>query len=479
VTPAVRGLALAVVAALAGCFDWDRLETPRDDDLPIALTDGGNAKDGPIADLSMVVPGVDMANRCVLPKPTSGLFMVTPGGPMTIQEAVNQAIGVGAGSMVFIAEGNYPETLDISGPIQVYGSFTSDFTCRDLNSHTTVITGAQDDIPTVTFGKGAALDGLQIFGVGKSTPVAVMANPGAVSIGHSILRSQIDLTSEVTVARGLVVSGVKGLTIDGCDIESGLTNHLGDFSASTAVYLCSSTATINASAIGANQNASIGSTGLLIDQTCGGLNGNDIFLQDSLIYAHSTGFALGLHSTATVGMTNIHLAGSALTGASTSKPYAIYTDGSQPQNLFLSEATVSASGSMAATAIHMETGAVMIQTTDSIISGGFALVDADGMPMLNGTGHNLYYATMTDNSDGGMGQPVLLLANGVPYDLAWVITKDPAAAYGNPLFQPDGYHLMIGSPAIDKGMPPCAVAIDIDGEMRPKGTKCDIGADEF
>jgi hypothetical protein len=49
---------------------------------------------------------------------------------------------------------------------------------------------------------------------------------------------------------------------------------------------------------------------------------------------------------------------------------------------------------------------------------------------------------------------------------------------GDPAFAPDGYHLTLGSAAINAGVG-AGVKTDIDGEDRPRGTGYDIGADEF
>jgi hypothetical protein len=49
---------------------------------------------------------------------------------------------------------------------------------------------------------------------------------------------------------------------------------------------------------------------------------------------------------------------------------------------------------------------------------------------------------------------------------------------GNPAFAADGYHLTRDSAAIDRGVT-STVAIDIDGDARPKGRGYDLGADEF
>ena len=51
---------------------------------------------------------------------------------------------------------------------------------------------------------------------------------------------------------------------------------------------------------------------------------------------------------------------------------------------------------------------------------------------------------------------------------------------GDPAFAPDGYHLTVGSAAVDKGVD-AGVATDIDGDSRPApaGTHPDLGADEI
>jgi PKD repeat protein len=48
---------------------------------------------------------------------------------------------------------------------------------------------------------------------------------------------------------------------------------------------------------------------------------------------------------------------------------------------------------------------------------------------------------------------------------------------GDPAFAPDGYHLLPGSRAIDRGVE-SGVVVDIDGEPRPRGATYDLGADE-
>jgi hypothetical protein len=56
-----------------------------------------------------------------------------------------------------------------------------------------------------------------------------------------------------------------------------------------------------------------------------------------------------------------------------------------------------------------------------------------------------------------------------------VTVADPVV--GDPNFADDGYHLRIGSAALDRGID-AGVAIDIDGDGRPQGSAPDLGADE-
>lgn len=59
---------------------------------------------------------------------------------------------------------------------------------------------------------------------------------------------------------------------------------------------------------------------------------------------------------------------------------------------------------------------------------------------------------------------------GVLNDLGGNVSGDP---------QMVGYRLTSGSPLIDAGTCVGAPTTDIDGDSRPSGVTCDIGADEF
>ena len=105
-------------------------------------------------------------------------------------------------------------------------------------------------------------------------------------------------------------------------------------------------------------------------------------------------------------------------------------------------------------------------------------------------GQPTIYMTNTILADQTLG----IFANGVSTltvnGILWhntpiTITTSPTAVLsvnhqhrGDPLFASDGYHLMAGSAAIDKGLE-SGISVDIDGEPRPAGAGYDLGADEL
>ncbi len=73
-----------------------------------------------------------------------------------------------------------------------------------------------------------------------------------------------------------------------------------------------------------------------------------------------------------------------------------------------------------------------------------------------------------------------ILWHGTPITVSQATTATVAVQnqhQGAPRFAADGYHLMAGSAAIDKGVD-AGVDTDIDGDSRPQGSAPDLGADE-
>ena len=99
-----------------------------------------------------------------------------------------------------------------------------------------------------------------------------------------------------------------------------------------------------------------------------------------------------------------------------------------------------------------------VYMTNTIISGQAVgvVVDTGSKAVLDAT---LWHGNTTDRSGPG-------------------VIQHARDVSGDPRFASDGYHLMQGSAAIDKGVN-AGVLLDVDGEMRPAGVGFDLGADEF
>lgn len=117
-----------------------------------------------------------------------------------------------------------------------------------------------------------------------------------------------------------------------------------------------------------------------------------------------------------------------------------------------------------------ESGAVKsaLSLTNGILWGNFdpagALVALD-----NGSSASITYSDV----EGGPGSVVNLSPG--QGTIGYGNNIDPPA---DPLLSGD-FHLLPGSPCIDAGDPATVLPEDIDGEPRPKGTRGDIGVDEF
>jgi basic membrane protein A len=115
-------------------------------------------------------------------------------------------------------------------------------------------------------------------------------------------------------------------------------------------------------------------------------------------------------------------------------------------------------------------GVYVVQTTDMpVASSSLAMTNA----ML--ISHTVGITVAPGNTATLNG--VLLYGNTTNLGGAGVITVSNAIT-GDPIFAADGYHLLAGSAAIDRGVN-TEVATDIDGRHRPQGAAPDLGADEF
>jgi hypothetical protein len=116
-------------------------------------------------------------------------------------------------------------------------------------------------------------------------------------------------------------------------------------------------------------------------------------------------------------------------------------------------------------------------------------IDADGGPA-DATMVDLQNTILTGNRDSGGFGDLLMQAETlltVSADHAAIGTRSATGGTfndlgGNVSVEPRldrTYHLTAASPLIDAGSCTFAPATDLDGDPRPSGASCDIGADEF
>lgn len=144
--------------------------------------------------------------------------------------------------------------------------------------------------------------------------------------------------------------------------------------------------------------------------------------------------------------------------------------------------------------------AVIRSASDRYTLGAFAYA---GAPLTVTLLHNTFVGGGSASGVGiGSGYVTLFLTNTIVVSHTWGITNTfPAsstvyadhtlfwansdnglvgsnAVFGDPCLLSDGYHVGAGSAAVDAGVD-AGIVTDIDGDPRPIGAACDIGADEF
>jgi hypothetical protein len=111
-------------------------------------------------------------------------------------------------------------------------------------------------------------------------------------------------------------------------------------------------------------------------------------------------------------------------------------------------------GSGTSSGVYIETDSVTLFMTDTIVvSHTWGITNTFPASSAVSADHTLFWANTDDGIRGAS-----------PVD-------------GNPVFAADGYHVLLGSAAIDTGVN-AGVTTDMDGETRPNGPGYDIGADE-
>ena len=312
--------------------------------------------------------------------------------------------------------------------------------------------------------------------------------------------------------RVVYVTGATSPTIEGLHITGGDATGLGglpwDWDAGSGVYVISATATINHNWVYDN-NASgeyvIGG-GVFLQNNTSAMSDNTIFnntarygggiltLASSSTLDHNTimsntargggGVALwGLFEGAKMTITANIVKGN--TASDIGGGMSVGAPGSTLINNIITDNAAGVSGS----GLYIDGSAQFLHTTVARNSGGdgsaiyvFSDVSGGGV-LVNAAFTNTILAQSSVGISVTGGNTVTV--NGIlwyttPVTLSQALTATVEIqnqSTGDPLFAADGYHLRIGSPAIDTGVP-VALDRDVDGDPRPYSLGFDIGADE-
>jgi hypothetical protein len=482
---------LAITMLVAGCFDFDLLKRPlgdlstsrdlssENDDLAgedLAGSDFAKSDANPCGPPPAVAANVFY----VAPNATGdGKSAASPAG--SIQAAVQLAQQAAGPAAILIASGTYTEVVSITGGfITLYGGLDAAFKCRDATQPPVTRLVAPAAMSGLTATNGTfTLDRMTVVGGGGIGPTLGAAltldgTSGTVNgtIRDSELRSHEPLTTQVTNAYA-VNSRAATLTIDHSHLIAGATN--GSVSPSVwGLYLCSSTASVTDSLIETDDPASMhGQIAIhLAETTCGpGAITPGLEVVRSTLSAHGSG---GANMALFLGLTGVtpSFQSSALVAPGGS---AVVGKNSANAALALSfiGSTVNAPGA-GTRAINIGSMSPLDLTIKDTILTALIPISLGTA----GSGLTVHFGGV--NLLHGSTSTVLAAANG-SYDIAAYRTSyDATAVDMDPMLATDYIHLLPGSPAVDLTQSAvCSTPRDIDGEMRPKGSFCDVGADEL
>ena len=324
---------------------------------------------------------------------------------------------------------------------------------------------------------------------------------------------------------GNISPTIEGLSITGGD-ATGLTGYayFGTYDVGGGVYVTTATATLNhnqifsntapyggggvylgnstgqlASNTISNNNVNSGGAGVFLYKGSAALTGNRIISNTS----HNLGGGLYLFSTnatlrgntitgntatmfgggVDVASCNPTLSGNTVSGNTATKGgglYLWYSRSILTNNIIAdNRANIAGSGLWIGGSQPYLLHATIARNTGGDGSGVFATDDGSGtnstVTMTNTVWVSQTVGITVTAGSVAVAQGVLWFGNGTNTSGAGTITVSNAFT-GNPAFAPDGYHLMVGSAAIDKGVN-AGVTTDIDGQ--PRFGVPDLGADEY
>lgn len=389
------------------------------------------------------------------------------GGPTPCYANVQAAVDAASpGDLIKVAEGVYTDiharagvtqVVYITKTVTIQGGYTStDWLTPDPTTHpTTLDAQGQGRVLYITGAITATLDGLRLTG---------------------------GFASGATDGGGIYAANAAP-TLTGCQVFSNTASGGGG-----GLYLYYSSATLISNTIISNTSSDVGGGGLYLSHSPATLISNTI--SANTVGEGGCGSGLYLfHSPATLTANTISANGLA--------DGAIYVDASAAS--LVRNIVTSNNGE----GIYLGSSSATLDNntiTDNTV--GLVVFDADphlrhntiarntgyNVRMISNTPHTAILTnTIIANSTTGIYAEtafstillygVLWYGNTANIGGAGAITVTHAYT-GNPAFDPDGYHILTGSAAIDRGID-AGVTTDIDGDLRPQEAGYDLGADEY
>lgn len=432
------------------------------------------------------------ANRFVAPKGTdTANDCLTSASPCrTIQRAVSDAA---SGDTIEIAKGHY------AGPVTIFpstgitlalsGGWSTDFGTRDVEHNKTAVKAGPQVGPTfgVLAGAGGVadvtFDGLTFIGGSAGAIAAVASDDGSVTLGVSDCsfhgnKSTVGYNGGALSVLALDASSIDLTVADSTfqsnkSVRSRFGGIGGPGGAITATAFQTSAVTVAVSRSRFLRNGTVALMGGgAIAAIAASSSTYNLTIDDSTFVgntARGNGGAITVLSSTTgavaLTLTNDLLAGN---NAKIGSGGGFYIDA------FAGPATTLAITNCTVTdniALDPGGGVVLNGTLSTVLTNAIIWGNQSRQTSIAGDDVTLSASTLDiDHSDIGQ----LFQNGGTVNDMGGNIDANPLLV--NP---PNDLHLRAASPCIDAGTCVGAPTTDFEGDSRPSGTSCDIGADEF
>jgi hypothetical protein len=427
------------------------------------------------ADRFASTSGSDAANDCL-----SGASPCR-----TIAHALTQAV---SGDTIKLAEGTYDESaLTVSGSVTltISGGWSSDFAVQNPSPKKTKIDGhdaasvlfvpAADatidlTVDTVTIIRGTP--GIRGYSSGAGSLTLTAVNVLLKSNASGSDGGGMEVTAAGTSSASISVVGATFRRNRARSVGGGLVVHAGDGS-SLGLTVAGTTFLANRAfdgggGIGAFQNG----TGILVVDVDGCYFKLNQGFQPPTPGGTGGGMQirLGASAASSVSVTNSVFVANKAYQAGGLAIYGTNDDVSIVNSSFRRNKTSGAAGGIE---LSTDAASSTVNVKNAIIWGNRAGGEADDLrayPTSSGAALTVDF----DHCDlGELDNTFELQSDAATFnDLGGNISTDPLLTGGD-------LHLRPGSPAIDTGTCTGAPGVDIDGDARPTGGGCDMGADEF